>query len=1237
MSRKPTKGASTAPSTTSTAPTTSSLETAPERDAAPLQRTACGCDCGGTCKDGGDEQKESGSPVQRRSAESSSGPTVQRGFNPLGAVADLAKKAANAAMGAIKGLASQAMGAATSLGSSILGKAASLASSAKAAVGSAGAAAVAKAVAAGTAVASAVKAGAAKVTSSVKGLAAKITGTVTAAGQQILAKAKSMGSAAIAGAQRLGSQAVAAGRAAGAKALGWAKSKGASVLAKAKSVGGKVFAFADKASGGLLGKAVAIGRGALTAVKAKAGALRQQAVALGKRAWETVKANPCKALAMLTPFGLVANSAIGDGVKALGTKAGALAKTGIGKVGAAGKSLWALVTNKNGQGSSLVKGVVGKAKAAAGALKTKLLGGAKTFGTKVVNGAKAAGTKAWTTAKSLASAGWNKAKGLATGMLGKAKSFGTAAIAAAKERGQALLSGAKAIGTAVLGKAKEIGTRVVGTLDGLTGGMASKVQGIASKILGRAAGLLSFVVSFAQKAASAAINKAKGLATSAISRAKAAGTWVLDKAKAAGQQVLARAKSVGTAVFGLAKNVAAAALSTARSVGAKVVAGIKRVGTAAFNAAKSMATKAFGAAKSFATKALGAARSFGAKAWSGITSFGAKAWSAVKSLGGKALAAAKRGAAKAMAKAKSVLGPTLWGVVTAAGRGAKNLVSKALSGAKAVGKKAAGAVGCFLKGMGIDPKKLDLILDFIPGVSNVKDAISAITGINPITGEVLSPAERLLAAAFAIPGYGNAAKVVGKGGKLALKGIKAMSAPLLRLGAKVGPFAVQAGEWTARKAAQLTEALTKRIQGGTDVAGDGLSAAKHADDIPSVKPPKAMHDATPPKGSPRPGSTGPGKGKGSGGGATTSKQPVKVGGPKDTAGGAGRTPGAKGPGGTKGPDADDVKPKGPEPAPGGPATAKELKAQIDELVERARNDPLYREEMRAASQGQPGVPKGAIQWGPGTGPGPIGVTDGGTFRSSTYIEEVTTEPIRLYRYSDSKKAREFGPFWSMEPPSGPLSNQLDNAVLPEWNDFEKLTVIEVPAGTTIFRGPAAGQVSNTHRLPGGGEQVFIPRDIDKKPWAVHSGPAKQTDDVVAAAQALPKKTVLGDGSIITKDEAGKLCISRCPAPDADQVKEALERSTQMLGANGVQTPSKTLWNRGPLRVDVENPNPGQRPGQVHLQDLRDRRTKHLYDPETDQFVDMKTRQPSPKAVQKMLTDPEVRRAVDKAMRFLNGS
>lgn len=38
-----------------------------------------------------------------------------------------------------------------------------------------------------------------------------------------------------------------------------------------------------------------------------------------------------------------------------------------------------------------------------------------------------------------------------------------------------------------------------------------------------------------------------------------------------------------------------------------------------------------------------------------------------------------------------------------------------------------------LKAAGINPEVLDAVLDFVPIVSNIKDAISAITGINPLT------------------------------------------------------------------------------------------------------------------------------------------------------------------------------------------------------------------------------------------------------------------------------------------------------------------------------------------------------------------------------------------------------------------------------------------------------------------------------------------------------------------------
>jgi hypothetical protein len=80
----------------------------------------------------------------------------------------------------------------------------------------------------------------------------------------------------------------------------------------------------------------------------------------------------------------------------------------------------------------------------------------------------------------------------------------------------------------------------------------------------------------------------------------------------------------------------------------------------------------------------------------------------------------------------------------------------------------------------------------------------------------------------------------------------------------------------------------------------------------------------------------------------------------------------------------------------------------------------------------------------------------------------------------------------------------------------------------------------------------------------------------------------------------------------------------MLGSNGTQTSSKTLWKgNGKERIDVENPNPGQRPGQVHYQDIKN--NKYLYDPKTNSFPG------APKSVNKMLKDKKFKAAIDKAM------
>jgi RHS repeat-associated protein len=73
---------------------------------------------------------------------------------------------------------------------------------------------------------------------------------------------------------------------------------------------------------------------------------------------------------------------------------------------------------------------------------------------------------------------------------------------------------------------------------------------------------------------------------------------------------------------------------------------------------------------------------------------------------------------------------------------------------------------------------------------------------------------------------------------------------------------------------------------------------------------------------------------------------------------------------------------------------------------------------------------------------------------------------------------------------------------------------------------------------------------------------------------------------------------------------------------GVQTTSKTLYNKGGVRIDVENPNPAQRPGQVHVQTGNQ---KYIYDPLTGAF------RGAPKSVQKLLENKEILDAVQKGV------
>lgn len=107
---------------------------------------------------------------------------------------------------------------------------------------------------------------------------------------------------------------------------------------------------------------------------------------------------------------------------------------------------------------------------------------------------------------------------------------------------------------------------------------------------------------------------------------------------------------------------------------------------------------------------------------------------------------------------------------------------------------------------------------------------------------------------------------------------------------------------------------------------------------------------------------------------------------------------------------------------------------------------------------------------------------------------------------------------------------------------------------------------------------------------------------------------------------------------ADKAKGSAAGKAEMFGKNGPIIPSKTIWKKpGKLRIDIENPAPGKRAGQIHLQDQQN--TKYIYDKASDRFFtyDPKTKTRSfdvPKAVNEMLKKPDVRKAIDKGLKML---
>lgn len=84
--------------------------------------------------------------------------------------------------------------------------------------------------------------------------------------------------------------------------------------------------------------------------------------------------------------------------------------------------------------------------------------------------------------------------------------------------------------------------------------------------------------------------------------------------------------------------------------------------------------------------------------------------------------------------------------------------------------------------------------------------------------------------------------------------------------------------------------------------------------------------------------------------------------------------------------------------------------------------------------------------------------------------------------------------------------------------------------------------------------------------------------------------------------------------------------TRMLSTFGPQIDSKTVYQTEKGRIDVENPAPGERAGQINFHDVDGK--KYTYDPSSKSFVD------APNRVNKLLKDPVFMDGIKKGMKYL---
>ncbi len=116
-------------------------------------------------------------------------------------------------------------------------------------------------------------------------------------------------------------------------------------------------------------------------------------------------------------------------------------------------------------------------------------------------------------------------------------------------------------------------------------------------------------------------------------------------------------------------------------------------------------------------------------------------------------------------------------------------------------------------------------------------------------------------------------------------------------------------------------------------------------------------------------------------------------------------------------------------------------------------------------------------------------------------------------------------------------------------------------------------------------------------------------------------------------ENGVLVHNDCDVADSANKGDNSGTKEHMLGAKGTQVTSATTWQNGKTeRIDVENPAPGERPGQIHYHDTDN--NKYYYDIENNVFYDPATGNDAPKSIQKLLKDSIFMQGIKKTLKIL---